>query len=134
MVVLAPKSGGNFGISSTKFTTQQTLKELRRAATLSALKEGQLETCLMPHEIAEGADAVLALKVEITSASIKPAEVKAQGAAIALHMIVDLERVLAADQIRPYSGVRKNGSFWYFVGVTSSDNQKATGQLLFIAV
>jgi hypothetical protein len=130
IVVIPPKSGGNFGRSSTKSTTQQTWQELRRAAQLLRDSKGDsnLETCLMPY--VEESLEVLALEVEIAS-SIKPAEVKARGATLALSATVALERVLSADQIRPTSGVvRKGGSFWFVMGIGNNAAGKTTSQLL----
>jgi hypothetical protein len=130
IVVIPPKSGGNFGRSSTKSTTQQTWQELRRAAQLllDSTGDSNLETCLMPY--VEESLEVLALEVEIAS-SIKPAEVKARGATLALSATVALERVLSADQIRPTSGVvRKGGSFWFVMGIGNNAAGKTTSQLL----
>lgn len=132
MVVVTPKSEGHFGRSSTTSTTLQTWQELRRTAKFLPRGESSsilnhLETCLLPY--VEDSSEVLALKVEITSATVKPAEVKARGATLALSLMVALERVLSADQIRPTSGaVRKHGSFWFCMGINVAD--KTTGHLL----
>eukprot|EP00980_Cylindrotheca_fusiformis_P018677 scaffold6219_cov146-Cylindrotheca_fusiformis.AAC.12 len=129
MAITLPRSGGSLGRSSTKSTTHQTWQELRRATQLLKESDGEsnLEACLLPY-VEESAD-ILLIEVEFASAGIKPAEVKARGATLALSILVELERVLSADQIRPNAGaVRRNGSFWYFIGIQNMD--KTTGQLL----
>merc|ERR1712154_432875 len=95
MVVLAPKSGGNFGRSSTRSTKQQTWNELRKVAQLlngnDVLNTGcinKLETCLLPYIIGGEAPSnkttILVLKVNINSCALKPADVKARGSILGL--------------------------------------------------
>lgn len=136
MVILAPKSGGNYGRSSTKSTTLRTCQELRRAARLlladfKAIEiTRKLEVCLIPYAL-ESRD-VLALQVEVPASGVKPAEVKARGATLGLSLTVALERVVGADQIHPVSAmIRNKGSFYYFLGVDrAGENDGATGPLL----
>jgi len=134
MVVLAPKSGGNFGRSSTRSTTQQTWTELRKVAQLlngDSLNSdciNKLETCLLPHIVcgkASGNTIILALKVNIKSCALKPADIKARGAILGLSTTVALERILPACNIRPDSNVRrKNGAFWFVTEIALSGTEE----------
>lgn len=136
MAVLAPTSGGNFGRSSTRSTTQQTWNELRRAAQLlngeasNSSPLCKLETCLLPRIVGgEVGNKILALQVPIKSVSLKPADVKARGCISALSTTVTLERSLPADSIRPHSTVfRRKGFFHFLVEVVSVD--KSTDKVL----
>lgn len=136
MVVMAPKSGGNFGRSSTRSTTQHTWNEMRRAAqllhraTTNVSPHSTLETCMLPHIVGSGAcGKILALKVPIKSASLKPADVKARASILGLSTTVALERILPADFIRPHSNIgRKNGAFWLLLEVQCSE--KTTNKAL----
>ncbi|CAJ1953608.1 unnamed protein product [Cylindrotheca closterium] len=142
IVVLAPKSGGNFGRSSTRSTTQQTWNELRRAAQLfdgeanTSNLYSHLETCMLSHIVGGGvSDKILALQVPIPikSASLKPAEVKARATVMGLSTTVALERILPADIIRPHSQVvRKNGAFWLLLEVQCSERSTSKALSAFV--
>jgi hypothetical protein len=132
MVIISPKGAGNFGRSSTKSTTAQTLGELRRVAQLLNLSSTDLETCLKLY--AEECPNVVVLRIQNlpnSSSAIKPAEAKARGATLSLSLTVALERVLAADQIRLRSEVKRiDDCFWFFIGINIAAADKASYQAL----
>ena len=141
MAVMAPRSGGNFGRSTSASTTRTTWDEIRNVQN-RIMENGEnfdLEQVLdEPYDISKniiggGTSLILALGLDMKNKrgggntstsperSLRPAEVKAWGATRLLNIIVALERKIGSTNIRPSSQVikKKNGSFWFAIAITT---------------
>lgn len=151
MAVMAPKSGGNFGRSTSASTTRTTWDEIRNIQN-RIIENGtnfDLEQVLgESYDISnsggfgsgdDGNVLLLTLQLDMKNTkggtktttsperSPRPAEVKAWGATRALNLIVALERKIGSANIRPSSQIIKhNGSFWYSVTVKVNNNTNNT--------
>ena len=120
MAVIAPESGGNFGKSSTKSTYLTTAREILRAKQLLGEKSSDFNLILETFTM-YGLFLALSIKIPSGTHTTKPADIKALGAAHILNMIISLEHKIGPSVIRPISNAtKKEGSFWFFIGVEES--------------